>query len=610
MTRTKALLIVVPLALSVAVLLLLPLFLDKEKLLDLATTAIREQTGATLTVGGAIDLELIPRIGISLTDVSLAMPGEQQAGLQIRSLQLGLQLLPLFTGRVEVQTLSLDGLTSRISASKTDVKIDSSQMSDEELDTFYTQRRKAQTEAAAGSRPALAIPLALNVGTLSLTDSKLELVNADGAAPTIIEVQYFKAQNLNLEARPIKLQAKIRLPTEQGIELELRGTVRIDQQRQVVVLETVEMEAAGVVAHTIKLRALGEVDINRQLADLQLVLEIAETRGEGTLHYATFESPHIDTTLHFNLFDPALLALAGPEATAGTEDNASGGDAPLPLVALRNIDTHANLTVDRAVFGNHNVEDLKLTLRGLDGVININSLTGVVHGGRLALEGTFNGKHNTASLATSGTLAGLDIASALAATEVDPIATGQANLDWNLTSKGRTQNELLAGLNGAIKLTTAEIVLQDISIEGMLCKAVALTNQETLTATFPPSTRFKTLVADVELADGRALLRPLRAELPHITLTGNGSYELLSSDFKATFKARLSPELETLDRACRVSKRLTAIDWPVDCAGNANHEPAQWCRVDTQEIIEDLTKNEAQRKLQKEAVKLLNKLFK
>ena len=187
--------------------------------------------------------------------------------------------------------------------------------------------------------------------------------------------------------------------------------------------------------------------------------------------------------------------------------------------------------------------------------------------------------------------------------------TGSASLDWKLAGKGRTSNELVAALTGPIKLATNQVVLNDISVEHLLCQAVALTNQEQLTATFPTSTCFTTLGADIQLADGKARLDPLRADLPQLTLTGTGNFDLLSKDFKATFKARLSPELETLDRACRVSKRLTAIDWPVDCKGNANGEPGKWCSVDTREIIEDLGKNEAKRKIQKEAGKLLDKLF-
>ena len=138
---------------------------------------------------------------------------------------------------------------------------------------------------------------------------------------------------------------------------------------------------------------------------------------------------------------------------------------------------------------------------------------------------------------------------------------------------------------------------------------MALTNQEALTASFPASTHFQTLGATIQLADGIARLQPLRAELSYIKLTGTGSYKLLSGDFDTTFNARLSPELETLDRACRVSKRLTAIDWPVDCAGNSAGDPAKWCKVDTAEIIQDLTVNEAQRKIEKKAGKLLKKLL-
>ena len=53
-----------------------------------------------------------------------------------------------------------------------------------------------------------------------------------------------------------------------------------------------------------------------------------------------------------------------------------------------------------------------------------------------------------------------------------------------------------------------------------------------------------------------------------------------------------------------------AIDWPVKCKGNTSEDPAKWCGVDTQEIIEDLAKNEAQRTIEKEAGKLLDKFFK
>ena len=193
--------------------------------------------------------------------------------------------------------------------------------------------------------------------------------------------------------------------------------------------------------------------------------------------------------------------------------------------------------------------------------------------------------------------------------ESEPLFTGAASLDWKINGKGRTTNELIRGLKGPIKLTTTQPVLKGMSVENMLCQAVALVNQEALTATFPADTSFKTLGADLQLSDGKLQISPLSAELAQVKLSGSGNLDLLSQDFKTTFKARLTPELEQLDRACRVSKRLTAIDWPVTCKGNTSEDPAKWCGVDTEDIIQDLTKNEAKRTVEKEARKLLNKFF-
>ena len=131
---------------------------------------------------------------------------------------------------------------------------------------------------------------------------------------------------------------------------------------------------------------------------------------------------------------------------------------------------------------------------------------------------------------------------------------------------------VVAALKGPIELTTTDPILRGMSLESMLCQAVALVNQEQLTTTFPADTSFQTLGASLKLADGKLNLSPLQAQLEGVQLTGKGGLELLSQDFKVTFKARLSPELEETDKACRVSKRLTAIDWPVTISASGEQK--------------------------------------
>jgi len=607
MKRSSALLIVAPMALVVVALLLLPLLVDKARILELATNMLKEQTGVALAVRGDIGLRLFPSTGVSLEDVSLVMPQEDEPRLQVQSLQLGLRLVPLLSGEVAIDRLDLTGLEYRVAAGEQGDEVDTSVLSDAQLDDYYAQRRREKA-AAGDAAGALAIPLALEVATLNVTDSRLLLENAEGGAPTVIDLQRLKASDLNLEARPISLAATVILPGEQ-LELDTEATLLVDQAQQSVTIEQLVLEASGATAQAIELQARGTADLNRQTANLELSVASGDTRGEGSLVYAALESPVIDADMHFNRFDPAVFALAGPQATTAA-DSPAGGDDPLPLAALRDIDTRATLAIDEVLLaGRHRVQALQIQLRALEGVVEVISMTGEVYGGQLAAQATFNGRQNTATLETRGEVRDLDIAAALAGAGTKPLATGQASLGWELQGAGRTRNELVNALAGPLTLQTSQVVLQDIGVERLLCEAVALSNRETLSAQFSSNTSFKALGANIQLAEGTATLRALRAELDHVTLTGSGSYTLLDGNFDTTFKARLSPELESLDRACRVSKRLTAIDWPLDCSGNIDGEPGKWCKVDAEAIVKDLSVNEAQRKIEKKAGKLLEKLF-
>jgi AsmA protein len=70
------------LLLLVAAAILVPVLLDKEELLELASEVLYEETGATLSVDGDIGLSLFPTVGISLADAGLTMAGSEQSDLQ------------------------------------------------------------------------------------------------------------------------------------------------------------------------------------------------------------------------------------------------------------------------------------------------------------------------------------------------------------------------------------------------------------------------------------------------------------------------------------------------------------------------------------------------
>ena len=123
--------------LVVAAALLVPLVLDEDKLLAMASDTLQEETGATLTVAGDRELSLFPVLGVSLQEAALTMPGAEEPGLRARSLSIGVRMMPLLTGTVKIDSIELDGLSLKtVSTAEKTPAVDTSKMSDEELDAL------------------------------------------------------------------------------------------------------------------------------------------------------------------------------------------------------------------------------------------------------------------------------------------------------------------------------------------------------------------------------------------------------------------------------------------------------------------------------------------
>ena len=628
----------VPILLMALAVLLIPVLIDKEQLLDMAATTLKEETGAVLTVDGDANMSIFPRISVDLNDARIVMPGDQDVDVRAKLLSIGLEVMPLFSGNIEIGDILLDGLEAQVKSAGAEPALDSRALTDEQLDDFYAQRRKElqSAEQAVGQEAIFAVPLALNVRRLLVTNAMLEMVDLKTDERFRLEIISLEVTDLNLDDRAIPLALSLRLKVDEAsapIEIDIFGNVSVNSDSQILTLNRIDVDVNGVMVEPVKLQTTGSVDLMKQVADLQLTLLLGPSRGEGVVRYASFETPKIDANLHLNQFDPALLALAGPRAAAvdtaavdtaavdtaavdtaavgvavksGTADS---GDDPLPLDAIRAIDTRAVLLIDSANFFGHAVEDMQVKLRAVDGVVKLNALTGKVHGGTLDMKATFNGQHNKATLTTKGGLKDMSIAKALKSMESAPLATGNANLQWQLKGSGRTSNELVAAVNGPIDLLTSDVFLENLSIEKKLCEAVALINGESLTQKIPEESRFETLSMKINMGEGKLKLDPLRAELTSVKLEGVGSMDILEQDFSATFTASLSPTLSELDPACRVNKRLTDIAWPVTCEGSLAGDPGDWCGVESQKIIQALATKEVQRKVEKEAGRFLNKLF-
>jgi uncharacterized protein involved in outer membrane biogenesis len=585
------------------------LLIDRERILAAASERIEAETGARLTVRGELGLHLFPRLALDLTDATLET-ADGGPVLEAGRLGIGLALMPLLKRSVEIDRIYLedaevttvaDPVAARAAAAST------AGLSKAELDALYAARRTARRNEAGGVE-ALAAPLALDVGELSFSNIRLRTVNPAGETLSLVRLERFTALGVNTAGRETPLQLRLELPGGKDrapLAISADGRLSTDLNAGRISLPGLAVTVTGATREPLKLDLVGELDLERRAGDFQVGLAVADTRGEGEVRYAQFGSPMIDASLTLNRFTPALLALAGPEAAAAEPAD----DGQLPYDTLRAMDTAARLTIGEVELGPHRLTEVRATLRAVEGRVTLSDVSGKVHGGTVGLTATLDAHYAPATLESRGAISELDLGSTLAAMESTVSASGTASLTWDVSSAGDDGEALVEALSGPVTVRTDAVILEDIAVERDFCRVVALANGDKLSEPFPGDTAFEALEADITLGGGRARLERLAATLPGIALAGRGELALLAGDFTATIGGRLQPALGERDPACAVDERLTSLTFPVACSGNLAGEPAEWCALDAEAVIEEALKNEARKKLEKKAGKLLDKLF-
>ena len=105
-------------AVAVLAMLLLPMFIDEQALIEMAQEQVRASTGGELMIEGDTELSLFPRFGLRLEETSLDLPPksefDQQINASIKELDVGLSLLPLLGGNVDVGTIVISGVRADI----------------------------------------------------------------------------------------------------------------------------------------------------------------------------------------------------------------------------------------------------------------------------------------------------------------------------------------------------------------------------------------------------------------------------------------------------------------------------------------------------------------
>ena len=628
-------------AVVAAAMLLLPLFVDEQALLDMAQAQVKDQTGGELVVEGETELSFFPRFGLRIESTSLDLPARTEydpsISASIDELDVGLSLLPLLGGNIDIGTIVIAGITADITEPQALPPAPEPRpiMSDRE----WEKRGEVIRQSKEQERQRL---LSVNAGisgfavlaeAIQIEDITLIQRTRGGELSNDIRVEYLTLREVNTRNEPMRLEGALTVLGDGStapLAIALDGAIRVASDFSRIDIENLETEVAGALTQPVKSALNGAFIVSPAKADFTLNATIPGGDVTGQLIWSALESPEIklDITtarLDVDQIQPAPLPAsmpsdspasdASPPSASAPADTDSGSPVPVPLPVgpLRDLDLEMRIAAEELIAGGQSITNAQVFLRVRDGVANIDYVRGALHQGQLDTRMMLNARRPVVEVEVEGGLKGVNMDLLLASVGNTDAATGRIEMGWDIETAGVTSEDLIATLDGDVTASGQDLILQKVSVQGLVCSAVAVVNKIPPISGLPTNTPVTDLSLAVDFDEGVGDIEKLRFSTPGVVMKGSGDIDLASMDFGFRMEGQVNNEITQVSPLCLIDQRYAGVDWPVDCAGNLISESGAACKVDVASIAEQILKNEAQQQVQdaieEKAGSFIKKLF-
>ena len=621
-------------ALGLIAMLLLPMLIDEQALIDLAQEQVRTNTGGELIVGGEAELSFFPRFGIRLEDTSLNLPAQsefdQSITASIQTLDVGLALLPLLSGNVDVGTILISGVKAEITEPQALPPAPEPQpiMSDREWEKRgeLIRQTKAREKQRQLNEQQGITGVAIIAEALQIEDISVIMRTRDGKLANEIAVEDLTLSGVNTRNDPMSLEGHLRVLGDGSaapLELDLNGFIRLASDFTAIQLENLQTNIEGALTQPVSSSLSGKFVMSPAKADFTLTAVLPGGDVNGALTWAALESPEIKLDLTTARLDtdqlqPAPAPVGGsnrpdPQPTANTQKRGESVAVPLPVGPLRDLDLELRINADALIAAGQTITDAQVFMRVRDGVAEIDYLRGVLHQGQLDTRIALNARRPVVEAEVKGGLKGVNMNSLLASLGNADAASGRIEMGWDLETEGATSDDLVASMDGDLNVAGQDLVLEKVSVQALICSAVAVVNKIPPIAGLPTNTPITDLSLSVDFDEGVGDIEKLRFATPGVVMKGEGDISLSTLGFGFRLEGQVNNEIMEVSPLCIIDQRYAGVDWPVDCQGSLAAESPASCKVDVatiaQQIIENEAKQQVQDMIEEKAGSLIKKLF-
>ena len=629
-------LVVIVIAAAVIVPFFIPLDLVKEKIIAGAEDA----TGRKLTIAGDFDLSILPRVKVKAGDVTFAnAPGGKQANmLELAELEVGLSLLPLLSGTVELTSFVLvdpvinlevdangrpnwqfeenesaddagdkseksdsdndddgdgDGGSNRLSeVSLGDVRLVNGTVRFSDAQTGTSQEIKSINVAI--TLPSL--DQAMNAaGSLAWNGETIELKLQVDEPRALMEGASTGVQT-SIKAAPVSLDYKGTVTNAKPAAVAGDITLDVPSIRKLAAWAGQPIETAGGGLEALSIK--GALDMaGKSIAFKGAEISIDNMNAKGDFEIDTGgRVPSIVASLEVDKLDlntylppasdkPAAPSSGGSAPASGGGASAPGGsnewsDDPIDFSALNLVDADVGF-----VTGGIFVKEIK---------VGRTSLKTVLKGGKLALDLTemalYDGQGTgriTIDAGSNAITQKLDLKNVQAAPLLTDAAgfdrvEGTANIVADVTTRGASQRQQVSALNGNGSIQFLDGAVRGINI-GAMVRNVSSAFLDS-SAKESQKTDFAELAGTYTIANGIVKNDDLFLKSPLLRVDGKGTSDMP----KRTVNYRLTPKVVASAEGQGGTSDLAGLAVPVQITGpwdNLSYQPDLTGAVD--ELMKD-----------------------
>ena len=627
-------------AIAVLAIFLVPMVIDEQALLDMAQEQVQTQAGGELIVEGDAELSFFPRFGLRLEETTLNLPAQTEydpdINATITELDVGLSLLPLLGGNIDIGTIVIAGVTADITEPQALPPAPEPRpvMSDREWETRgkiirQTKEQERQRQLNEGGEVS---GIAILAETIQIKDITVIQRTRNGELSNEIRIAALTLTDVNTRNEPMQLEGALTVLGDGStapLDIALDGAIRVASDFSKIEIQDLQTEVIGALTKPLESALDGTFVVSPAKADFTLSASLPGGDVTGQLVWSALESPEIKLDINTARLDADQIQPAPPPASATTGSappteappapTSAAGEAgniapvPLPVGPLRDLDLELRVAADKLIAGGQIISDAQVFMRVLDGVANIDYIRGVLHQGQLDTRVILNARRPVVEAEVEGGLKGVNMDLLLASMGNTDAASGRIEMGWDLETEGISADDLMAALDGDVSASGQDLILQKVSVQGLICSAVALVNKIPPIAGLPTNTPITDLSLAVDFDEGMGDIEKLRFSTPGVELKGSGDINLSSMDFGFRMEGQVNNEIMEVSPLCVIDQRYAGVDWPVDCTGNLASESGATCQVDVASIAEQILRNEAQQQLQdtieEKAGSFIKKLF-